>query len=783
MSTDHYHVDIFEQSRAMCCLGCKHAAQMIVDSGLERFYQYRQQVSDTPDMLAPEQLDEMEAYDNQLLAAQITETEGTLQRLNLVVEGVHCAACAWVIEKTLQKNPAVAEVSVNTTTRKASIVWDPAQGVLSDLLKSIYRLGYKAHPYRPQLAEQLDKEQQRYYIRRLAVAGIGMMQVMMLAVGLYVGGAFWIDGSDRIFLRSVSLLFAFAVISYAAQPFFLGALRNLHSRQLGMDIPVSLALLLAFSSSVWATLTDSGEVYFDSVTMFTFFLLTGRYLEQLARSKAASGLQNWQRLLPLTVHRCTAEGVQLVSLNDIHVGDMLRIKPGETIPVDGTVCHGSTTVNEAILTGEAIPCQKSAQSSVSAGSINVEGVIDIVAEKIGEDTLIGQMHRLIETAQQHKPAIQRFVDRLAARFVFAILSLALSSYVIWLWLVPEQAFWIALAVLVVSCPCALALATPVVLTCLTGFLARHGLVLTRNHAVEMAHRLSHVCFDKTGTLTSGVFSIQQIECRSNAWTQAQILNHVAALEQCSAHPIASAFQPYLDSSVTASNIAISPGHGVAGDICGVRWSIGRAAVPRQGGVWLDVMCEQDCVAHILVADQLRADAKALIRDLQAQNIQCVILSGDASDAVSLVAAELGIQQYHRGYTAAQKMQFIQQLQSEGHVVMMVGDGLNDAPVLQAADFSVAMGSAMDMTQTSADCVLVHEQLSVLLLFIEKMRQTRRIIRQNIMWALGYNLSAVPIAMLGLIPPYLAALGMSASSLLVVLNALRINRIQRSKVGV
>jgi Cu2+-exporting ATPase len=784
-----YGVEIDGARQPMCCHGCQAVAKAILDAGLGDFYRFRTEKSPQARELVPEQLRELELYDRDDLQKNFVQQDiGEEREAALILEGIVCAACVWLNERHVKALPGVLDFAVNYATHRARVRWDNQRIRLSQILEAISAIGYHAHPFDPGRQEQVYRQEKTRALRRLAVAGLAMVQVMMLAVALYAGDYEGMSDSLRNFLRWVSLLLTTPVILYAARPFFTSAWRDLSRRQLGMDVPVSFAIGAAFVASAWATVTGRGEIYFDSVTMFTFFLLAGRFLEMGARHRAGQAAEELVKLLPATAARLTEAGEERVPVADLAPGDRVLVRPGEGVPADGRVLEGGSSLDESLLTGESLPQVRGVGDLLVGGTVNNESPLVMQVEQVGEATVLSAIVRLLDRAQTEKPAVARLADRVASWFVAALLVIAAG--VAWWWWQhdPAHAFSVTLSVLVVTCPCALSLATPAALTAATGALTRLGVLTTRGHALETLARATHVIFDKTGTLTEGRLCLERIELLSSLDRQ-QCLEIAAALEQASEHPIARALSAEVAARLQVEAISATPGCGIEGLVAGIRYRIGTpdfvrdlqsspaagaAALPASvAGVVLGDT--QGFLAHFEFGDRLRASAAATIRQLTAMGIDVELLSGDQAAAVQRVAEQLGIQRYQARCLPQDKLRHIQALQASGAVVAMVGDGVNDAPVLAAAQVSLAMGGGTQLAHASADMVLLSEQLPHLADAIRTSRRTLAIIRQNLGWALVYNLIALPLAAAGWVAPWMAAIGMSTSSLVVVVNALRLRR--------
>jgi len=785
-----YSVEIMGQRQPMCCRGCQAVAKAIVDGGLTDFYRYRTEKSPQAQELIPEELNELELYDrDDLQKSFVRRQAGEEREASLILEGIVCAACIWLNERHVKALPGVLDFAVNYSTHRARVRWDNQRIRLSEILEAISAIGYHAHPFDPGRQEQLYKQERKQAMRRLAVAGLGMMQVMMLAVALYAGAYEGMSDGLRSFLRWVSLLITTPVILYSARTFFTSAWRDLKRRQLGMDVPVSLAIGAAFLASAWSTLRGTGEIYFDSVTMFTFFLLAGRFLEMGARHRAGQAAEELVKLLPATAVRLTAAGEERVPVIDLAAGERVLIRPGEGVPADGRIVEGRSSVDESLLTGESLPQLRKAGDLLVGGTVNNESPLVMQVEQVGEDTVLSAIVRLLDRAQTEKPSVARTADRVAGWFVGGLLLVA-AGVATWWWLHdPTHAFAVTLSVLVVTCPCALSLATPAAVTAATGALTRLGVLTTRGHALETLARVSHVIFDKTGTLTEGRLRLERVDLLG-AVSYADCLALAAALEQRSEHPIARALCSETDADLHAENITAQAGLGIEGWIAGQCYRIGIPEFVRelQGeGVAADKTGAEDrdgvllgndqgLLAHFIFADRLRIGAAETIHRLKNLGIGVELLSGDQAAVVQAVAGELGIDHFQSRCRPDDKLARIRTLQQQGAVVAMVGDGVNDAPVLAGAQVSLAMGGGTQLAHASADMVLLSEQLPHLVTAIRTSRRTLAVIRQNLAWALVYNMVALPLAAAGWIAPWMAAIGMSTSSLVVVVNALRLRNL-------
>lgn len=758
----------------------------IIDGGLENFYQFRTAANDRPES-NPQGEQRWNIYDLPEVQAEfVIPFDDSFKQANLLLEGITCAACSWLIETHLKKNPAIQSVTVNVSTHRCAIVWD-SRASLSEIFRSLAAIGYVPRPATDDQQQQLIKKENRIALFRIGVAGFGMMQAMMVAVGMYTGATdFWLD-----FLRWLSMLVATPVVFFSAWPFFQAAWRSVKMRHLVMDVPVALAIGLAYLASVWATVTSTGEVYFESVSMFTFFLLLGRYVELRARHRNRLAFGNLAQLMPLTAccikQENGGEVEQNLPLTVLKPGDLILVKPGETFPCDGRVIAGQSAVVEALLTGESQPISKGVGDRVIAGTMNQHSPLKVEVTAVAGQTRLSAIERLATRAAEEKPQQVLAADRTARFFIARLLVVCSAVFAFWLWYRPEDAFWITLSVLVVTCPCALALAMPAALSAATANLRKRGFLVARGHVIEGLNGITRVIFDKTGTLTRGQFVVEEvIPFPSVALANDELLALAAALEAGSNHPLAIAFNPWRD-RVVASAIKQITAAGVEGRIAGKVYRLGTSAfitgwagvkealLPPQDShhTWLLLADENQVLAWIGLADEIRPDAPILIQALKKQGIAIELLSGDQPSAVSHLAQQLGIETFTACATPGDKLSHLSARQAAGDKVLMIGDGINDVPVLAGADVSEAMASASDLAQTRADAVLLNNQLAVIAQALGIARRTKAVIRQNLRFSLLYNLLALPLAAAGMVPPWLAAIGMTASSLIVIFNALRL----------
>jgi len=811
-------VAIDGEQRAMCCVGCQAVAQSIVDNGLADYYRHRDALPESPREALPAVLNDLRLYDNADFQKSFVRQLGADEReAALLLEGITCSACIWLNEQHLSRLPGVLAAEINYATRRARVRWDEKRIHLSDILAAVAAIGYRAYPYDPARSEALAREERRSALWRVFVAGFGMMQVMMYAVPVYFADAGDMSTDIEQLMRWASLVLTLPVVLYSAAPFFRGAWRDLRLGRVGMDTPVAIGVGVAFAASVWATLAASGQVYFDSVTMFVFFLLGGRFLEMTARQKAVSVTEALARLLPAFAERLPAYPAQReperTQVGDLKTGDVVLVRAGSTIPADGRVLEGESAADEALLTGESAPVAKRPGDAVIGGAMNVSSPLVVAVEAVGEATRLSAIVRLMERASGEKPRLVELADRVAGRFIGVVLLLAITTAIAWMLIDPDQALWVTVSVLVVTCPCALSLATPLALTAAGGALAREGVLVTRAHAIETLARATHFVFDKTGTLTQGRMRLLEV-LPLGGLDRAACLALAAALERDSEHPLAAALrsaaaearaeankEAHTKASAAATAAAESPaptdlsntpGCGIEALVDGRRLRLGRPdfvaelhgrALPPEAeaasgsgeavATLIALGDEQGWLALFRIGDALRPQAAALIADLRAAGCAVTLATGDAAPVAHAVAVELGIDDVHAALSPQGKRDLVAALQARGAVVAMLGDGVNDAPVLAQAQVSIAMGEGAPLARTQADLLLLSGNLDHLRQGVRLSRRSWRVIQQNLVWAVVYNALALPLAMAGMVTPWLAGIGMSASSLLVALNSLRL----------
>lgn len=714
----------------------------------------------------------------------------------VAVEGMHCAACAFTVEDTLRKVPGVLEAQVNAASRRARVVWSAAATRPSRWFEASAAAGYPLLPADSQPASLQRARELRMALWRWLVSGFCMMQVMMYAYPAYIARPGDMTADAAQLLRWASWVLTLPVVLFSCGPFFRSAWRDLRAGRIGMDLPVAFGVLMTFVVSSAATFDSGGplghEVYFDSLTMFVFFLLTGRWLEARLRERTAGSLEALMHRLPDSVERLARNGSWVrVAARRLVVGDVVRVRPGEAFPADGVVIDGDTSADEALLTGESRPVPRPCGDHVLAGSHNLSAVVRVRIESVGESTRFAQIVRLMESAAMNKPRLALLADRVARPFLVVVLASAVAAAAFWWRVDPGRALMVAVAVLIVTCPCALSLATPAAMLASAGALARGGVLTSNLQALEALASVDTVVFDKTGTLTGDIPRLERIYCRQGL-RPGDALEMAAALAAQSLHPVAQGlvnawhaqFRTPPDWSVT--HVGETAGLGLEGvmrrgrDGSGARQRtrLGSAAfcgVPplQVEAVQVHLSDGKGWVASFVLTEELRTDAGAAVAALRAQGLTVRLLSGDRESAAKDIGAQAGIAFAQGGCTPEDKLDVLWRLQAEGRRIVMVGDGLNDGPSLARANASFAFGRAVPLSRARADFVVLGDRLCAIPEAIAQARRTMRVVRQNLAWAAGYNALCVPLAVAGWLPAWLAGLGMAASSLVVVLNAARL----------
>ncbi|MBY6205024.1 heavy metal translocating P-type ATPase metal-binding domain-containing protein [Halomonas denitrificans] len=803
-------VEIDGRARPMCCSGCRAVASIIHDAGLGRYYEFRDRLPERPDPepsgTAPGRF---AAWDRDAVLSHHARAVGagsdraaaggedrraapSAVRMVLVLENVHCAACAWLVRRYLEAFDGVTDARLDVGDGRLRLQFDPARTPLSSIAGALDRLGYPPHLDSPDAAIDRDRNERRRMLRYLVVAALGMMQVMSYALANYLGaGAFGgMDAETEHFFKLISMLVAVPVTLYAGQPFFRSAAGHLARRRLGIDVPVAAAMLLALFASVIITLFGHGEVYFDSVVMFLFFLLLGRFAVLLARQRSGAVHSALARALPDQARRLVDRdggAVERVGLVELRTGDRVLVGDGEVVPADGTVIEGRGRVDESLVSGESEPRGRAAGDAVLAGCLVTGGSLTVEVEAVGQGTVLAGIADLLGEARRRRPELARLADRVAGAFIAVILLSTLAAGIAWGLHEPDRVIPVVLAMLVVACPCALALGTPTALAAATRSLAEQGVLTADPDALEALPRITHVMLDKTGTLTEPRMDLAEVRAEDPG----TMLAVAAALERSSNHPIASAFRAH-DDGRTVANARSVAGAGIHGEVGGATAWLGTPAwvTERSGqcvdlpekGLWIALAVDRAGTAGFRIDSRLRPGARELVATLHAAGVDVRLASGDRKANVAAMAERLAIRHAEGELSPEGKLDRIAALQADGARVAMIGDGINDAPVLAGADIAIALAEGAAIARTQADLVATGRDLKPLLALFGRAPAVRRVIRQNLAWALAYNVCALPLAAAGWIPPWAAAIGMSASSLAVVLNAQRLGRRRRHRAA-
>lgn len=789
-------LDVLSDQRDFCCPGCLAVCRAIVDSGNEDYYRYRETPNRQIDAdNISELLQQLQLYDHPDIQRDFVTSSEQGKEASLILEEIRCAACLWLNERHLRQLDGVLNVDMDYTSQRVRVHWDPEKIKLSEILKAISDIGYIAHPYDPQHREKLDEDQKHRSIQRIIFAALFGMAVMNFSLATYFMGGADEHGSYEMWVnigRWTTLFASGLVLAYSGQTFFRDAWRDLKNRQMGMDVPVVLGLSVAWLGSFWSTWTQQGDVYFESIVMFVLFLLIARYTELRARITAAALLDHMAKVIPRTASRLDNGAYQEVPVVELQPGDRIQVMPGETMPVDSVIHLGESSFDESLLTGESLPVHRSPGDRVASGAINGDQSVLADVEKTSNASTLSQMNKMVDQGLRSRPRYVELADQLAGKFVAVILLIAFATVSFWLWRDPDQALHNVVAVLIVTCPCALALAAPVAITLSAGQLSRLNILPLRMSALEHLATSDMLVFDKTGTLTEGRPTLRGIIPLATR-SKEECLSIAATLEQSSEHPFAKALRTA--SPATPGQIEQlhnHPGNGLEAIYQGLSWKLGKPefalgdaandpALQRQltdiraaGYSVLLLANTEGPQAIISLTDRPREGLSEFLNEIRASSIKnLVILSGDHDDNVQRIAKTLNIKQAYGGLSPEEKLAWIQRQQAQGHRVIMIGDGINDAPTLAAADASISFADATHLAQANSDFVILGSDFHNLGQAFDLTRRTRRIILQNLSWALGYNLLAVPLAAMGYIPPWGAAIGMSLSSFIVVINARRL----------
>ena len=791
--SESIEADLAGVKHVFCCSGCMAIAQTIHGEGLEVFYARRTQSSDKPSAhLANNQIpDKLKPYNDPSLLVRFTRPHSDSGDLEttLRLEKIRCAACIWLCEQHLRRSIGVNNIQINYVTQKVLVRFSPSKTSLAKLLFEIERIGYEAWPFEPSLSLDKAKKERRQLLTRLGVAMLGMMQVMMYAWPTYVGAD--ITPEFSLLLGWVSWALTVPVIAYSAGPIFQAAWRSVQSfkktRMLGMDVPIAIALSLAFIVGTINLIKGSGQSYFDSITMFVAFILAARYIELLARQDAQGGAEALAKQLPATCERAAhypvSQEIQVVPVVNCNPGEVLRVSPGEVVPADGILIENPSTLDESLLTGESKPIEKKIGDRIYAGTHNILNPLFMRIESIGQSTRIAGIALLLDQALLAKPIMVSLAEKWAAYFVAFLLLSAFISSAVWLYLDPNQAWTVLVSVLVASCPCALSLAVPTAMAAAQGAVTKLGLLIVRGHVLEGLAKSTDIVLDKTGTVTMGQPELQEIIHLRAGYGREDALALAAALEAGQKHPLAlsllrAAQLEGLTLPVLSDPIVNQLGKGLSSGVysLGSAGWLGVKQDSREGQYGqVHLADEQGLIATFIFLDTPRPGLDQFLKAVQSRKITVHLVSGDDPATVAWWANHVGIKNFRGACTPEDKYAYIERLQQEGRFVWAIGDGVNDAPLLARADVSIAVGAGAPLAAAGADAILTAVSLEPLGKTLRLADKTQVVIKENLLWALIYNLLAIPAAMMGLVNPWIAGIGMSISSLVVTLNAWRLRK--------
>jgi len=767
------------QWRPMCCPGCEAVAQAIIDSGLSSFYLKRTAYSVTANSLE----DVLEPCVTELSEAEFEDDE--LLETSLIIEGITCSACIWLLERQVKQLEGVVSFNVNYATRRARLKSVKQRVSVSDVLEAIRAVGYHAVPFDTSKQFSNLQKERKDFLGRIGVALFCGMQVMMISLGLYIAGPNEIETEMLQFFKWVSALLTLPVVLFSGLPFLQAAYRDIKNKMPGMDVPVALGIGLGFLASLINTYVGRGDTYYESVCMFVLFLMLARYVEFLTRWYAISSSERMMQAVPMVAKRVADDGrLETVSAKSLQLGDEVQINPGEVIPADAIVLKGCSDVDESILTGENEPINKASGDGLLGGSHNLSNTLTATVSCVGENSTLSTIGRLIDQAQAEKPAWVEAADRFASLFVSMVILVTASTAIYGYWQGDVEWFSTALSVLVVTCPCALSLATPTAYTAAMSALFGQGIIITKGTAMETLATVDRVIFDKTGTLTQGAMTVSNVTLFGSQERQ-NIMDIAICLESFSDHPIARAFKrEKAKVNYQAMNVEQASGRGLQGVVEGDVYYLGSEDFINQAlGIKLDridanvtqvyLANDKQVLASFEIHDDIRKGAQLSVAWLKEQGKKVSLLSGDKSVPVKWLAKQVGIDDVTFNATPSDKLNEIDRLQSAGERVVMVGDGVNDAPILAKADVSISVSGASQLARASSDVLLMNNDMQSLRYVFRLSSKVSAIIKQNMGWALVYNIGALPLAMAGYVEPWQAALGMSVSSLVVVLNSFRL----------
>ena len=793
-------VMIKENELNFCCKGCQGVYHILKSDGLDSFYDKLGNKTITP----PLKLDnnDLTKFDSlNFLDNYVSKSKDGFSQIDLIIEGIHCAACVWLNEKILHDTNGIIEANINFTSNKAKITWDEDKLKLSQIIEKIRSIGYNAYAYDSAIADvQASKAKQDYFIRMM-VAVIASMNIMMLSVAKYTGFFTGISNEVKDMIHIGEFLLSTPVLFYSGWIFYKGAYFGVKNRILNMDFLVAFGATLTYIYSMFILFGAKGESYFDSVAMIITFVLVGKYLEVIGKKSAVDTLDKIKSSLPLEATVILNNSRKLVALNSLNIGDIIELKAGEKIPVDGKIIFGAGFFDESSMTGESIPVYKKISDDIYSGTINVDSLIQYEVTKNFKNSTFSSIVALLEDSLNSKPNIQTKATEISKGFSITILSLALMTFLVWYFFGLdlgfdyeqtnhfEKSFIVAVSVIVIACPCALALATPMASLIGISELAKKGLLFKEAKFIETLAVANTVVFDKTGTLTKGELNVSKAQFFDD---NIHKLNLLYSILSASSHPVSTSIKNYLSSKYELEIKKLEDVKNIEAKGMSARYKNieGKSYELLGGNIELLEQNEinykfdsdktvylfsinKKVIATFELEDQIKDNAKGLIEFLQKKNIEVVMLTGDNEHVASKIAKQLNINKYLSKQTPISKADYIKQLKKENKVVVMVGDGVNDSVALGNADVAIAMGNSADVSLAISDIVLLNSTLSSLKDAFVISSKTYKFIKQNLALSIIYNMVTIPLAMLGFVIPLIAALSMSLSSLMVVLNSLRI----------
>ncbi len=775
-----------ETKRYFCCKGCQGVYHLLKEEGLDTFYDKVGTTRLHPAAVAEADL---QKFDSEGFSRKYVKTlPDGLQEVHLIIEGIHCSACVWLNEKVLHKTDGIIEAEINFTNHKAKIVWDPQLLKLSDIIAKIQSIGYNAYPYDAALQEERINRTRRDYYARLLVGVFATMNIMWIAIAQYTGYFTGMDASHKNILNIAEFLLATPTLFYTGWVFYRGAYYGLKNRFINMDFLVATGATLAYIYSIYAMVTQHGEVYFDSVTMIVTFIFVGKYLEVLSKKKAVDTLDAMTGSLPTEVIVIENGEKVLRRVEEVQEGDLIEVTPGDRIVIDGEIVGGEASFDESSLTGESVPVYKKEGSEIISGSICLDAVVRYRALKSYEKSMLSTIVTLLEASMTKKPKIEKLANEISGYFSVTILLIALVTFAGWYYYEGsfEHALIVAISVIVIACPCALGLATPVATLVGLGEGARRGILFKEATFLETMAKSDVLLLDKTGTITEGkpeVIAYQEV-----APCDHEVLY---ALVSSSRHPVSQGVRRYLEQkhekiaprpigkirNIEARGIeALYDGKRIAGGSARLLEEMGIPYRGERDHSLFAFVVDGELKATFYLRDRPKAGAKEAIEAIKKMGLEVVMLTGDVEPVAERIAREVGIEKVYAGLFPKDKADIVDRYHEKGHIVIMAGDGINDALALSGSDIAIAMGSGADISVEVSDVVLMDDKITSLRDAIRLSKATYRNIKQNLSLSLIYNALTIPLAVAGYVIPLVAALSMSLSSLLVIGNALRIKNL-------